>query len=184
MSPLPSSLAELNALLDTFIPLAQKVIAAKDLALQKEAEALEKILARTWMILPYLRENTEPGQCPLINETRRALDGPDSGFSVTNKLTLIEDGPRLVRSFTVERWGTGAPCFEIADSHEVSCLDAVKTYGFEAICDGLTEMLRYQACFNAELKEFQTRIEKAESIIAIHEEKFKMECLSNGGGLS
>jgi len=35
-----------------------------------------------------------------------------------------------------------------------------------------------------EYEELQSRIEKAESIIAIHEEKFRMECLSDGGGLS
>jgi hypothetical protein len=41
-----SSLIELNALLDNFIPLTKKVSIAKDQAMQKEAEALEKIPAR------------------------------------------------------------------------------------------------------------------------------------------
>jgi hypothetical protein len=56
-----SSLVELNALLDDFIPLTKKVSIAQAEALQKEAEALEKILARTWMVMPYLHENGEPG---------------------------------------------------------------------------------------------------------------------------
>ena len=76
-----SSLIELNALLDNFIPLTKKVGAANLLTLQKEAEALEKILARAWLVLPYLRENGEPMQCPLINETKKIPTGQDSGFS-------------------------------------------------------------------------------------------------------
>ena len=172
----PSSLPELNALLDNFIPLTKKVSVAKDLALQKEAEALEKILARTWIILPYLRESNEPSQCPLINETKTVPTGQDSGFSISNKLTLIEDGPRLVRSFTVEHWGTSNPCFEVNDAKEISCLDAVKCFGFETICAGLTEMLKCQASFDVEFRELQARIEKAGTILALHEEKFRVEC--------
>jgi len=172
----PSSLVELNCLLDNFIPLTKKVSVAKDLALQKEAEALEKILARTWMVLPYLRESNEPSQCPLINETKTVPTGQDNGFRVNNRLTLMEDGPHLVRLFTVEHFGTATPCFEIADTKEISCLDAVKCFGFEAICAGLVEMLKCQASFDVEFRELQARIEKAGTILALHEEKFKVEC--------
>jgi hypothetical protein len=122
-----SPLAELNALLDNFVPLTQKVDIAKTEALEKEAEALEKILIRAWMVMPYLHENDEPGQCPLINRTERIITGQDSGFAVHNMLTLIDNGPRLVRSFTVEHWGTATPAFEINDNQDISCLDAIKT---------------------------------------------------------
>ena len=45
-----SSLVELNALLDSFIPLSKKVSIAEIKVLEKEAEALDKILARVWML--------------------------------------------------------------------------------------------------------------------------------------
>ncbi|VVB63516.1 Uncharacterised protein [uncultured archaeon] len=98
-------LVELNALLDNFIPLTQKISIAKASAMQKEAKALEKILARVRLVMPYLHENGEPGQCPLTNRDERIPTDQDSGLSVRNSLTLIEDGPRLIRYFTVEDGG-------------------------------------------------------------------------------
>jgi hypothetical protein len=175
-----SSLIELNALLDNFIPLTEKISIAKDQAKQKEAEALEKILARVWMVMPYLHENGEPGQCPLINREERIPIGQDGGLSVRNSLTLLEDGPRLVRSFAVEKWGTDAPAFQITDSQNVSCLDAIKTYGFEDICAGLVEMLKCQASIDVEYKELQSRIEKADSLIEDLQKKYKIECHDGG----
>ena len=169
-------LEELNALLDNFIPLTKKVSIAKTAALEKEAEALEKILLRVWMILPYLHENGEPGQCPLINRTERVPTGKDSGFAVHNKLVLFDDGPRLVRSFTVERWGTDTPAFEINDSQNISCRDAIRTYGFEDICAGLVEMLKCNCGLDVEFKELQSRIENIDSLLSILGEKFRAEC--------
>jgi len=171
-----TSLNELNALLDNFVPLTKKVNVAKDLALQKEAEALEKILARVWLVMPYLHENGEPDQCPLFNRTERVPTGKDSGFSVRNALTLIEEGPRLVRSFTVEHWGAGNPCIEVNDTQDISCLDAIKTYGFEDICAGLVEMLKCQISLDVEYKELQSRIEKANSLLEILQKKLEFEC--------
>lgn len=56
-----SSLAELNALLDNFVPMTKKVDTAKTVVLQKEADALAKILLRVFLIMPYFHENGEPG---------------------------------------------------------------------------------------------------------------------------
>jgi hypothetical protein len=176
----PSSpLAELNALLDNFIPLTKKVSIAKTAAMEKEAEALEKILTRAWMVMPYLHENGEPGQCTLINKTESILTGQDSGFAVHNTLTLFDDGPRLVRSFTVEHWGTATPAFAINDSTDISSLDAIKTYGFEEICASLIDMIRCDGGLDAEYNALQTRIERADSLIAAMGEKFKVECLES-----
>jgi hypothetical protein len=172
-------LAELNALLDGFIPLTKKVSIAKTAALEKEAEALEKILVRAWMVMPYLHENGEPGQCTLINKTERILTGQDSGFAVHNTLTLFDDGPRLVRSFTVEHWGTATPAFEINDNQDISCLDAIKTYGFEEICASLVDMIRSNGGLGVEYEALQTRIETANSLIVTIGEKFKVECLES-----
>ena len=168
---------ELNVLLDNFVPLVKKVSTAKIETMQKEADCLEKILARIWMVMPYLHENGEPGQCPLINRVEEVPLSKDSGIRVSNTWTLIEDGPHLVRSFTVEHWGTNlSPCFEINDTQDVSCLDAIRTYGFEDICAGLVEMLKNQCCIDAEYKELQSRIEKADSLLEVLQEKFKVEC--------
>ncbi len=170
-----SSLDELNALLDSFIPLTEKVRTAKTAALEKEAAALELILARVWMVMPYLHE---PGQCTLIDRMERTPTGGDSGFGVSNTLTLVEDGPHLVRSFRVARWGTDSPAFEIDDSKDISCVDAIKTYGFEEICAGLVEMLKCQCSIDVEFKELESRIKRADSIVATLDERLKLECCS------
>ena len=180
----PSSpLAELNALLDNFVPLTKKVNIAKAEALEKEAEALEKILTRAWVVMPYLHENDEPGQCTLINRTERVITDQDSGFAVHNTLTLLDDGPRLVRSFTVEHWGLTTAAFEINDRGNISCLDAVRTYGFEEICAGLVDMIKSNGGLAMEYKALHTRIETADSLIATIGEKFKVECLESTEGL-
>ena len=92
---MPSSLVELNALLDNFIPLTKKVNDAKIAAMQKESEALEQILLRVYLVLPCLHENGEVGQCPLINRGDEIPIGKDAGYRISNTLTLMEDGPRL-----------------------------------------------------------------------------------------
>lgn len=171
-----SSLEELNALLDNFVPLTRKVNDAKTAALEKEAEALNLILSRVWLILPYLHENGEPGQCPLIDRTESVPTGDDSGFAVHNQLILLDDGPRLVRSFTVSRWGRDSPAFEIDDRKDISCLDAIKSFGFEEICAGLVDMLKSQTNIDVEHNQLQARIEKAESLCEMLRGKFVMEC--------
>ena len=176
---LSSPLAELNALLDNFIPLTKKVSIAKTTALEKEAEALEKILIRAWIVMPYLHENDEPGQCALINRTERVITGQDSGFAVHNTLTLLDDAPRLVRSFTVEHWGLTTAAFEINDRGNISCLDAVRTYGFEEICAALVDMIKSNGGLDVEYKVLQARIERANSLIETIGEKFKVECLES-----
>ena len=59
-----SSLVELNALLDSFVPLSRKVSMAEIEVREKEAEALEKILARVWMVMPFLHD------CHIINRRK------------------------------------------------------------------------------------------------------------------
>jgi len=174
------SLTELNALLDNYVPLTKKVNDAKIEALQKEADCLEKILPRVGAVMPYLHENGESGQCPLINRVEEVPLSKDSGFRISNALALIEAGPHLVRSFTVEHWGIKSiPSFEINDSQEISCLDAIKTYSFEAICAGLVEMLRCQIVMDSEYKELQGRIERVDSLAEILQKKLEIECRQN-----
>jgi hypothetical protein len=174
-----SPLAELNALLDSFIPLTKKVNIAKAEALEKESAVLEKILARAWVVMPYLHENDEPGQCTLINRTERVITDQDSGFAVHNTLTLLDDGPRLVRSFTVEHWGTATPAFAINDRQTISCLDAIKTYSFEEICAALVDMIEFNGGLDVEYKALQARIERADTLISVIGEKVKVECLES-----
>ncbi len=173
------SLAELNALLDNYIPLTKKVSDAKTEVMQKEAEALEKILARVWSVMRYM--DTE-GQAPyyrnkidIIDHSERAITSDDSGFRFSNRLTLYEEG-WLTRSHVVEHWGQGCPCFEFNDEQEIDCFGAVRCFGFEAICDGLADMLKCNVTLDCEFKELQTRIERADSLIGIMQEKFVIEC--------
>ena len=173
------SLVELNTLLDNFIPLTKKVSDAKIVAMQKEAEALEKILARVWLVMRYMEADGQPpyyrNKVDIINHTEKAITGVDSGFRFSNKLTLYEEG-RLTRSHVVEHWGQGCPCFEFNDEQEIDCFGAVRCFGFEAICDGLADMLKCQISLDVEYKELQSRIEHADSLLVALEEKFKMEC--------
>ena len=77
---MPSSLPELNTLLDNFVPKAEQAHDLEKLAKLKEAEALEKILARVWLAMSYFHENEEPGQCPIIHRSERIPYGNDSGL--------------------------------------------------------------------------------------------------------
>ena len=115
-----TSLTELNTLLDNYIPLTKKVSDAKTVALQKEANALAKILLRVFLVLPYLHENGEVGQYPLIDRVDEIPISKDGGYRISNTLALLEDGPRLVRSFTVEHWGTETPFFQINDHQDIT----------------------------------------------------------------
>jgi len=173
---MPSPLVELNALLDNFVPLTKKVHEAKIEAQQKEADCLEKILLRVFLVMPHLHENGEVGQYALIDRGDEIPIGKDGGYRISNTLTLLEDGPRLVRSFTVEHWGVESPFFEINDRHDISCLDAIKTYGFEGIISGLVEMLKCQITMDSEYKELQSRIKQADSLVEVMQEKFVIEC--------
>ena len=177
-----TSLVELNALLDNFVPLTKTVSDAKIAAMQKEAEALEKILARVWLVMRYL--DTE-GQAPyyrnkidIINHSEKAITSEDSGFRFSNKLTLYEEG-RLTRSHAVEHWGQGGPCFEFNDEQEIDCFGAVRCFGFEAICDGLADMLKCNVSLDVEYKELQSRIEQADLLLGIISKKFKIECMAS-----
>jgi len=114
------SLVELNALLDNYIPLTKKVSDAKTAAMQKEAEALEKILARVWLVMRYI--DTE-GQAPYYR----------------NKIDIIDRSEK-------------------------------------AICDGLADMFKCNVTLDVEHEELQSRIERADSLMEIMNEKFVIEC--------
>ena len=176
----PSSpLEELNALLDAFIPLTQKVSIAKTTALEKEGQVLEKILTRVWMVMPHMAEDgQEPdyrNKLDIINHTEKSNTGDDSGYRISNKLILYEDG-RLTRSHVIERWGQDGPSFEFNDEKEMNCIEAVRCFGFEEICAGLVDVLKCQCSLDVEYKALQNRIERADSLISVIGEKFKAEC--------
>ena len=131
---------------------------------------------RVFLVLPYLHENGEVGQYPLIDRVDEIPISKDGGYRISNTLALLEDGPRLVRSFTVEHWGTETPFFQINDHQDIDCEDAIKTYGFEAIISSLVEMLKCQITMDSEYKELQSRIERTDSLMGVMQEKFVIEC--------
>jgi len=53
---------------------------------------------------------------------------------------------------------------------------AVRCFGFEAICDGLADMLKCNVSLDVEFKELQNRIEKANSLVEVPQKKFEIEC--------
>ena len=55
----------------------------------------------------------------------------------------------------------------------------MRTYGFEAICAGLVEMLKCQIVMNSEYKELQGRIERVDSLAEILQKKCEIECRQN-----
>ena len=166
-----SSLVELNALLDSFVPLSRKVSMAEIEVREKEAEALEKILARVWIVMPFLHD------CHIINRRKRVSTGDNSGFAISNRLAFFDDGPRLFRSFVVERWGTDSPAFEINDGRDISCNEAIQTYGFDVICADLAEMLKCQCNVDVEYSNLQTRIKNIDSLLQVLEYRAELEPL-------
>ena len=158
-----SSLVELNALLDSFVPLSRKVSMAEIEVREKEAEALEKILARVWMVMPFLHD------CHIINRRKLVPTGDNSWFAISNRLAFFDDGPHLFRSFVVEQWGTDSPAFEINDDRDISCNEAIQTYGFDVICAGLVEMLKCQCNVDVEYSNLQTRIKNIDSLLQVLE---------------
>jgi hypothetical protein len=176
---MPTPLVELNALLDSFVPLTKKVSDAKTAATQKEAEALEKILARVWLVIRYMDTEGQAfyyrNKIDIIDHSEKVTTSDDSGFRFSNKLTLYEEG-RLTRSHAVEHWGQGGPCFEFNDEQEIDCFGAVRCFGFEAICDGLADMLKCNVTLDVEFKELQSRIERAGSLTQVLQKKLEIEC--------
>lgn len=171
------SLTELNLLFDRHIPLIKQVTTSKDLLLQKETDLLEWILGRAWLVLPFIHCEKETGPCAqidLIDRIERIVTGPDSGFQVENRLSLIEDGPRLVRCFSVESWGD--KFFEIKDENDISSANAIKSFGLEAITSGLFETLKCGLSLEVESRDLESRIAKINEVLVSITEKFEIEC--------
>jgi len=162
-----ATLVRVNEVLDAFTREASKLAEAKSAALKKEAEALESILKRLltgvlYCDMLYLEKN----ELILIDKSQEIPMGENRGIKVSNRLILSVDKVALVRRFGVEQWGTGTAFFEFADEQEMSCVEAVKSFGLDAICVGLMDQLKCQPPGDVITSEYQERIERADKLLA------------------
>jgi len=163
---MPATLSELSATLDELLPAAAMAEAARKALLQKEAQALQEILRRVWLLMTMQdardRESCYRNEITLLEISERAHTVEHSGLRVCTRLVFCDDR-RLIRRFEVEQWGDCA--FQIQDEQELTCEMAVKSYGLDAICAGLQEELQSGYPVKAILMGYQERLLAATKIL-------------------
>jgi hypothetical protein len=139
---LPAALAEINAALDDLSPMPEKIALLKKEALQREAEALGKILQKAAPFVPLLDES-EPYYRKSIIIFSKSESVPldiDRSFSSDVRLVLYEDG-RLTRALRFRETCTRGFGWEQEEEEELGCTAAVSLYGLDAIASGLAGAL-------------------------------------------
>ena len=139
---LPASLTGLNATLDDLSPLPEKITLLKKETLQREAEALGKILEKAAPFVPLL-DNSEPYYRKSITIFSKSESVPlddDRSFSSDLRLALYEDG-RLTRARRFRETCTRGFGWEQEEEEELGCVAAVSLYGLDAIASGLAGSL-------------------------------------------
>jgi len=139
---LPASLTGLNATLDDLSPLPEKITLLKKETLQREAEALGKILEKAAPFVPLL-DNSEPYYRKSITIFSKSESVPlddDRSFSSDLRLALYEDG-RLTRARRFRETCTRGFGWEQEEEEELACAAAISLYGLDAIASGLAGSL-------------------------------------------
>ncbi|VVB68680.1 Uncharacterised protein [uncultured archaeon] len=139
---IPVSLVGINAALDDLSPLPEKISLLKKEALQREAEALGKILQKAAPFVP-LRDDCEPYYRRSITIFTKSETVPldiDRSFSSDLRLVLYEDG-RLTRARRFRETCTRGFGWEQEEEEELDCALAVSLYGLDAIASGLAGAL-------------------------------------------
>jgi hypothetical protein len=140
---MPASLARINAALDDLSPLPEKIALLKKEILQREAEALGKILEKTAPFVPLL-DDCEPYYRKSITIFSRSESVPldeDRSFSSDLRLILYEDG-RLTRAWRFRETCTRGFGWEQEEEEELNYASAVSLYGLDAIASGLAGALK------------------------------------------
>ncbi len=163
---MPSPFSDLAATLDELEPAAAMADAARKALLQEEAQALQEILRRVWLLMTLQdardRESCYRNEIALLEISERASTGESSGLRICTRLVFCDD-QRLIRCFEVEQWGDCS--FQIQDELEISCEMAVKSYGLDAICAGLQEVLLARYPMKANLTGYQERLLAATKVL-------------------
>jgi hypothetical protein len=139
---IPASLAGINAALDEFSPLPEKIALLKKEILQREAGALGKILEKAAPFVPLL-DDSEPYYRRSITIFSRSESVPldeDRSFSSDLRLVLYEDG-RLTRARRFRETCTRGFVWEQEKEEELDCALAVSLYSLDAIASGLAGAL-------------------------------------------
>ncbi len=139
---MPAALAGINAALDDLSPLPKKIALLKKKTLQREAEALGKILEKAAPFVPLL-DDSEPYYCKSITIFSRSESVPlddDRSFSSDVRLVLYEDG-RLTRARRFRETCTRGFGWEQEEEEELDCAAAISLYGLDAIASGLAGAL-------------------------------------------
>ncbi len=143
---MPAALAGINAALDDLSPLPEKIALLKKEILQREAEALEKILEKAAPFVPLL-DDSEPYYSKSITIFSRSESVPldiDRSFSSDVRLLLYEDG-RLTRALRFRETCTRGFGWEQEEEEELDCVLAVSLYGLDAIASGLAGALELRS---------------------------------------
>jgi len=136
-------------------------------AWNKEAEALKLLLSRVWLALPFA---ADVEQLNIIDKIDKSETGPNSSFTVTDKLTFHTEG-RLSRSFVVQQCDRGRNLESKIEDFDLDYKSAVGLYGLEAICSGLVNALRNKGMGNTMRGEHQSRLRRASALVEVLEKE-------------
>jgi hypothetical protein len=139
---MPASLAKVNADLDDLSPLPEKIALLKKETLQREAEALGKILVKAAPFVPLLddSESYYRKSITIFSKSESVPLDIDRSFSSDVRLVLYEDG-LLTRARRFRETCTRGFGWEQEEEEELDCALAVSLYGLDAIASGLAGAL-------------------------------------------
>jgi len=162
-----SALIKVHEVLDAFSRDARKTADARSAALKKETELLENTLMRLFSNVIYsdllYLENDE---LILIDQTQE-IPMENRGIKVINQLFISLDKVTLTHRVKVVQWNEKAKTnYKFVDEQDISCEEAIKTFGLEAICEGLTDRLRNRLAPEIQISKYQERIDRADRLLA------------------
>jgi hypothetical protein len=140
---MPASLAKVNAALADLSPLPAKIALQRKEILQREAEALARILVKAAPFAALL-DDSEPNFRKSITIFSKSESVPldiDRSFSSDVRLVLYEDG-RLTRALRFRETCTRGFGWEQEEEEELNYASAVSLYGLDAIASGLVGALK------------------------------------------
>jgi hypothetical protein len=139
---IPASLTGINAALDDLSPLPEKIALLEKQNLQREAEALGKILEKAAPFVPLLDDSEAyyRKSITIFSKSESVPLDDDRSFSSDVRLVLYEDG-RLARALRFRETCTKGFGWEQEEEEELDCAAAVSLYGLDAIASGLAGTL-------------------------------------------
>ncbi len=167
-SPLP--LAELNAVLADFEPLAAKVTELKKETLKKEAQVLAAILERVTPLVPILSKDYElyyRHEIVIITNITQVPLEQNAYFYSENKLILYENGS-LVRMHRYGEFAGGhRPGWELIEEHSLTASSAAEVFGLNAIAAGIVRVLKEASEIIILTEELEARLMELTKVLEV-----------------